>query len=258
MKSPFSTFLIAVFAATTLFAEVAPQAQPAAQLTPAEREARRQAALERRRAHAKKTGGLIECPEVVPSKVISVVNKQTSVALDRLTADIKSARIATKLPIALEAKERVAATITLVESDDTPSLLIAPEDYAVTVNVKRLAADSPDQEKLAIRLRKEIIRGALMVLGSGYSPTHCFAAPVTSLKDLDAISVERPSPDTMMHLQGSGRRGVNLISFASYRTACQQGWAPEPVNDEQRKVWDEVHAMPTKPMTIEPESTRKK
>ena len=254
MKKSTLFALLALVVCSVLAETVAPTTP----LTPEEREARRQAALERRRAHAKKTGGLVECPEVVPSKVITVVNKQTIVPLDRLTADIKSARIATKLPIALDAKDRIAATITLVESADTPTLLIAPEDYAVTVNVKRLAEDNPDADKVAVRLRKEIIRGALMVLGSGYSQTLCFAAPVTSLKELDAISVDRPSPDTMMHLQASGRRGVNLISFASYRTACQQGWAPEPKNDEQRQVWDEVHAMPTKPMTIEPESTRKK
>ena len=122
MKKSTLFALLALVVCSVLAETVAPTTP----LTPEEREARRQAALERRRAHAKKTGGLVECPEVVPSKVITVVNKQTIVPLDRLTADIKSARIATKLPIALDAKDRIAATITLVESADTPTLLIAP------------------------------------------------------------------------------------------------------------------------------------
>jgi len=227
-------------------------------LTPAEREARLQASRERRRARAKKSGGYVECPEAIPSKVISVINNQSLVSVSRLSEDIKAARFATRIPIALDAKERIAATISLNESDDAPTLLIAPEDFAVKINVKRLALDAPGPDKLAERLRKEIIRGTLMVLGSGYSPGRCFVSPVSSLKDLDAIVVERPSPETMMHLQSCGRFGVNSIRFASYRTACQEGWASEPTTVEQRQVWDEVHAMPQKPITIEPESMRKK
>ena len=29
------------------------------------------------------------------------------------------------------------------------------------------------------------------------------------------------------------------------------GWAPQPTNEVQRAIWDKVHAIPDKPLTIE-------
>ena len=37
----------------------------------------------------------------------------------------------------------------------------------------------------------------------------------------------------------------------TYKSACQEGWAPEPTNDVQRTIWKQVHAVPDKPITIE-------
>lgn len=224
----------------------------------ADANARRQAALARRRAHAKKSGGLLERPELVASKVISVVNKQSMVPVEKLNEAIKTSRRLTKLPIALDAKNRVAVEITLVESDSESALLLAPEEFKVVLNVKKLAADGPDPDKLSARVRKEIVRGALLVLGSGYTQMKCYANPISSLAELDRIEVTYIAPDTMMHLSAASKLGIRLISFVSYRTACIEGWAPQPSNPEQREVWDEVHAMPSAPIKIRPESNIKK
>ena len=45
--------------------------------------------------------------------------------------------------------------------------------------------------------------------------------------------------------------GVLPAQRATYMKACQEGWAPPPTNDVQKAVWEKVHAIPDKPITIE-------
>ena len=45
---------------------------------------------------------------------------------------------------------------------------------------------------------------------------------------------------------------LNVISESfTHKKACQEGWAPAPTNDVQKAIWEKVHAIPDKPMTIE-------
>lgn len=207
-------------------------------------------ALARRRANAKKTGGLLERPEVIPSSVISVVNAQKLIEISKLDDAIMSTRRLTKLPIEVGAKKRVAVTISLVDGDTFGSLCVCPEENAAFINVKKLASDGASETVLVSRVKKEIVRASLMVLGSGYSATKCYANPIQTLKELDLMEYPYVSPDTMMHLPNANRLGIRLISFVSYRMACQEGWAPAPVTDDQKQVWKEVHELPSKPMQI--------
>ena len=50
--------------------------------------------------------------------------------------------------------------------------------------------------------------------------------------------------------------GVNPEKIVSYRKACEEGWAPQPTNDFQKAVWDDVHAMPSEPIKIKPEEKK--
>ena len=45
--------------------------------------------------------------------------------------------------------------------------------------------------------------------------------------------------------------GITPKAYSTYKKACEEGWAPQPVNDAQRKIWNQVHAIPDKPLTIE-------
>ena len=38
------------------------------------------------------------------------------------------------------------------------------------------------------------------------------------------------------------KRDVKMIKVGTYRTACQQGWAPPPDTDERRTIWQEVNS----------------
>ena len=46
-------------------------------------------------------------------------------------------------------------------------------------------------------------------------------------------------------------RGMTPTRIASYKKACQEGWAPAPTNDVQKAIWEKVHAVPATPMKIE-------
>ena len=251
--------LAAVFASASAFAEAAVSASEAAaaqkdrsKMTLEERrEANRRARAEWRKKHPRPpTGGIIERPTLIPSSVISVVNRQGLVPGNILPQMLAMSRKACRLPIVLAATNRVAITIELVESDAFGALAIYPEDNRATVNVKPLAADGATGDLLATRLYKEIIRAALMTLGSGYSPTQCHASIVRSLKDLDQINPKYVSPDTFTHLGAMPLLGMQFVTFSNYREACKQGWAPPPTNDVQKAIWDEIHTPPSKPIKI--------
>ena len=52
----------------------------------------------------------------------------------------------------------------------------------------------------------------------------------------------------------ANKLGIKRIRWLTYRDACQRGVAPEPANAEQKAIWDEVHAIPTEPIKIKPET----
>ena len=68
----------------------------------------------------------------------------------------------------------------------------------------------------------------------------CYATPVFSLADLDKMKPRNVSPDTMMHIPAASRLGIQTISYASYRKAVEEGWAPAPTNDVQRTIMQEI------------------
>ena len=45
--------------------------------------------------------------------------------------------------------------------------------------------------------------------------------------------------------------GVAPAKLVPYQIACREGWAPPPTNDVQKAVWEKVHSIPDKPLTIE-------
>ena len=50
--------------------------------------------------------------------------------------------------------------------------------------------------------------------------------------------------------------GVKPYRLTTYRKACEEGWANPPTNDVQKAIWDKVHAMPTEPIKIKPETKK--
>lgn len=44
--------------------------------------------------------------------------------------------------------------------------------------------------------------------------------------------------------------GVECAKRITYREACQRGIAPQPTNEFQKAIWDQIHELPSEPITI--------
>ena len=143
--------------------------------------------------------------------------------------------------------------VAVVDAADGPMLTVAPEDGWALVNVSRMKADQPSAEQLASRVRKEVLRGLAFVTGGAYlSKADPLMRDVKTAGDLDGLQAEQFGLEVVAHLlESSGFYGLKPWRQATYRKACQEGWAPQPTNEFQKAIWDEVHAIPQNPMKIE-------
>ena len=146
------------------------------------------------------------------------------------------------------------ANLFVIDDPIMPSLLSAPENRWAMVNVAGLVAgDGAKPQFFEARVKKELTRGFCLVAGaqdSGFkmSLMGCMTKPeqldthADCRLPIDVIKRFRP------YLEGYGIRPEKIVT---YRKACEEGWAPQPTNDIQRAVWNDVHAIPDKPITIE-------
>ncbi len=142
----------------------------------------------------------------------------------------------------------------IIDDDDMPMSLLAPEGRWAFVNVAPLAKGRGEKSQfLEARVRKEIARIAGILFGGiGSSYRGNLMSIATSPDDLDKRDSEKIPADVMMRSSGFLLGlGVRPFRLTTYRKACEEGWAPAPTNDVQRAIWDKVHAVPTTPMKIE-------
>ena len=217
-----------------------------------------------------RNGGWLDRPQ--NGKVVRVVNRQTKVD-EKVVADfVQSA--SGMLSIAFETvkgeagkcyasdkDEKVGLWVVLDEDAKCPiKMLAAPDDRYVKVNVTALAADGATGEQLAARVGKELWRGLVYGLGGGNNDfPGCLMVPAPGLKELDGIAAQMPCPAPFnMMASTASKIGISRTGRVTYRQACREGWAPEPTNDYQKVIWNEVHSKPTKPLKIEFDKKRGK
>lgn len=157
-------------------------------------------------------------------------------------------------PIAAKASSSAAVIVLVVDNATSPTMLLAPEDHWGVVNVGRLTDDlhseSAKAKFLVSRARKEVIRAFSILCGGGSSQFEGNVMNAPSIRAADHMSESIPV-DMVDHWQRHLKTlGVTRRECASYLQACQEGWAPKPVNDIQRKIWNEIHATPTNPLKI--------
>ena len=270
------SLLIALCALTTISAIAD---APKKVLTPEERERGRQLRIARYRERVQKEGGLVD--GLIPGRILRLVNAQTSVADAEIEDIVKVMKTTLRIPIEIVKgadgekcpfglAERgfdggnTGGVVAIVESDRFPRLTIRPEEHTAIVNVTELKKGNPDTEKLALRVRKEIWRGfgyAMGAANSGYQP--CVMRDVKSLEDLDAKPIAILSPEPLMRIDPALRQmGFAQIRHATYKRACEEGWAPAPTNDWQKAVWEKIKAeqseAPTKGIKIKYDPNKSK
>lgn len=263
--------ILSICALTTILAVAAPAPAQRKPLTPEQRERSRQMRIAKYRAKVEKEGGIVEGK--IPGKDIRVVNAQTSVPESEIADVVKAmcttlrapvvifkAAADTKCPFATAEAgfegNNTAGVVALVEDEKFPALVIRPEDHTAIINVTKLKKDSPSAEVLALRVRKEIWRGfgyAMGAANSAYQP--CVMRDIQSLEDLDEKPIAIISPEPLMRIDPALKKlGLAQVRRATFKRACEEGWAPAPTNDWQKAVWQKVKAeqseAPTKGIKI--------
>lgn len=156
-------------------------------------------------------------------------------------------------------KMDIPAAVYIVEDKDNPEpFVVQPEAHWAIVNVSALAADGAKEPFVVARTLKEIGRAFFMVTGGMASDhTSNLLGTIQKPADLDEYRDDAFPMDVLMRSSKyAPAMGLHVMSTVSYQQACREGWAPAPTNDIQKAIWDKVHAMPTAPLKIKPETKK--
>ena len=208
------------------------------------------------------TGGYITKADPANGKV-AIVNSQSRV--DETTLNITARyyrEYASKMPFIVVSKSDLLTKFSVEvvhDSDKMHSLTLYPDERRAIVNVAMLVGDNPSKEKLAMRTRQEVSRAIAFLVGGGSQYPGTLAGSITRIQDLDRFNNDEMPPDVFMRIETNLKEaGVRPIYRATYRQACEEGWAPEPTNELQQAIWKQVHQIPDKPITIEYDPKRDK
>lgn len=219
----------------------------------------------------KRTGGKLKMPGVQKGRVV-YVNAQKRVPGDWLQQN--AAVFAQYAKIAIDVEEgdftfpspklHGNASLFVIDDEKLPTILHAPEQKWCAVNVAPLAKGAGEKRAfLAARLQKELTRGFSLLAGAQDSnyPDSLMGC-VTQAEALDHFVDCRLPVDVLgrfaPYLAGYG---VKPYVLATYKKACEEGWAPAPTDTVQRVIFERVKADkergPTNPILIPPPNGKK-
>ena len=234
------------------------------QLTPEEKAARKaKAAAE----FYKQTGGRILDTRKMKGRVV-YVNAQQSAneAWLKESADYFSKQAKIKIDVEKgtfsfpDVKMVGETTVFVIEDPKFPSILAAPDQGWAAVNVAPLKVGNGQKPQFfEARVKKELTRALTAAAGgidSAYPGNP--VGPMAKIEDLDRFEDARLAVDVIKRFQKTlEARGVTQYRISTYEQACVEGWAHQPTNDVEKAIWDDIHKLPTNPLTIKPESQRK-
>lgn len=145
------------------------------------------------------------------------------------------------------------ASLFVIDDPSMPSILLAPEQKWVMVNVAPLKAGRGEKEAFfAARVQKELTRAFAMLCGATSSNyPDSLTACVTDVDSLDKFA-DCQLPNDVIARFASYLKGYGITPYQmkTYRKACQEGWAQPPTNDVQKAIWDQVNTIPADPIKI--------
>lgn len=149
------------------------------------------------------------------------------------------------------------ATLFVIDDPSLPAILVAPENRWAFVNVAPITKEQRPAF-LEARVKKELSRGFAYLCGAANSQyPQALTRGIVNHSDLDK-NVDMGLPvDVLQRFRGYMETlDVRPAQVSTYQKACREGWAPAPTNDVQKAIWDKVHAMPTEPLKIKPETKK--
>ena len=151
--------------------------------------------------------------------------------------------------------QKANLAVVAVDDDESPALVVAPEDGWAAVNVaktaKGLMTEAARAKFHASRTRKEMLRAYSLLCGGGSSQCPGNAMNCAKQTELDLCGEQIPYDLASNHKRYLAELGVTPVVTVPYSKACREGWAPAPTNEYQKAIWDKVHAIPKNPIKIE-------
>ena len=224
--------------------------------------------------YMRKFGGFVKDPKSGTGH-IGIVNAQLLLAQSEISTVVSNIHKNMKYNLVirdrgehkgLPTKEEVInlgfdVAVFVIDDKSLPVLLAAPDDRWALVNVRKIKNGTKDdilgKRLFSIRSRGEIMRAFALACGIGTSSYPGNLYGVTSVEELDTTNVDATIMD-MVQRCGAwlSKIGVTPERQVMYLRACREGWAPAPTNEYQKAIWDKVHAMPTAPIKIKPETKK--
>ena len=208
-----------------------------------------------------RTGGYLVRALKDPRVIAFVVEKDAAdvATLEKVASVVRDA-FGLEVVIGATRPANAGVVIDFKNTDYPATFVVAPENGYGMLNVSKLKADNPSEETFKKRLQKEAWRTFVYALGGGNdNQPKCIMKPIATLKELDELEALCPCPmSSGSILSGAARFGVQPRSRVTYRTACEEGWAPAPTNDIQKAIWEKVHSVPDKPIKISYDKDRQK
>ena len=142
--------------------------------------------------------------------------------------------------------------LTMADRPGEPLLLLAPEDGWGMVNVARI----PAGDCFAAGCSKALLRAFGLLCCGGISMQQGNIMSEAKLENTSGLQNVLPQDVTIRQLKYLADMGVKPQIRATYKKACEEGWAPAPTNDVQKAIWEKVKSDkergPTNPITIPP------
>lgn len=196
---------------------------------------------------------------------IAVIDTQSRVPADEFKNTIAMLVKETKLNIVyeqankadtetLKAASKADIAIVIVDDAKTPALLAAPEDCWAVMNVakmdKNLKTDAAKKKFYVSRCGKELTRAFALVCGGMSSQYPGNVMNYARQQDVDLVTNGLPVDQREAYIRYLSAIDVTPAKEVFYEVACQEGWAPKPKDKYQQEIWDDVHALPEKPIKI--------
>jgi len=243
----FSIVAVAVIASSDAKEVVSPEELAA-------RKAERQAEFDKR------TGGRIVKPGTQQGEVV-YANCQSRIPVDWIEESVAYFTKETRFKISIKnnssfdlksPKIEGNATLFIIDDDALPTILVAPENRWAFVNIAPMAKEQRPAFFEA-RVKKELSRGFAYLCGAANSQyPQALTRGIVNHRDLDKnVDLGLPVDVLQRFRTYMEPLGVRPAIMSTYLKACREGWAPQPTNDTQRVIWNQVHAVPDKPITIE-------
>jgi hypothetical protein len=180
-------------------------------------------------------------------EVLGYFRHQVPVKIDYIKADAGE-------PKTLKSNAKANFAVVFISDNAQPPSVIVPEEGYAVVNFAKYTTGlklPTDDAKYKRRCARSALKAFVLLCGGGSSRYPGHVASAQTPQELDFAQDKLPIDIQDSVKKYLGAAGVTPMKRTIYQRACQEGWAPQPTNDAQRVIWNQVHQIPDKPITIE-------